>query len=153
MGGRDGIREWVWRALIIVLAFILAAIMPSPIGSAAEAEGHSEVANTGPANIVLPQILAPMVTQNRLLGYAYITVGLAPSGQDKVGVIREKLPFLQDAFLREVNRASIAKPGDIKTVDADEVKNRLQTRMAAILPAGTVTELKIEQVTVVMFGS
>jgi hypothetical protein len=151
--GRGSIHDWVWRALIIVLACILAIIMPPAVARAAEAEGHGEDAAKGPANIVLPQILAPMVTQNRLMGYAYLTVALAPSGPDKVGIIREKMPFLQDAFLREVNKASIAKTGDFKAVDADAVQKRLETRMTAILPAGTVKELKIDQVTVALFGS
>jgi hypothetical protein len=148
---RYSIRDWVWRALIVVLACILAAVFPPAVGRAAEAEG--EGAAGGLVDVVLPQILAPMVSQSRLLGYAYLTVALAPSGADKVAVIREKMPFLQDAFLREVNKASISKQGDIKSVDAVDVKKRLETRMAAVLPAGTVSELKISQVVVSLFGS
>lgn len=120
-------------------------------GHAAESEGSAEGTGNGPANVVLPQILAPMTVQNRLLGYAYLTVALAPSGPDKVGVIREKMPFLQDAFLRLVNRGTITKAGDTKTVDTEDIKKRLETGMAAILPAGTVSELKIDQVVVALF--
>ena len=94
-----------------------------------------------------------MVVQNRLQGYAYITVALAPSGRDKVGAIREKMPFLQDAFLREVNKSSIVKAEDAKAVDADSIKARLTARMNQILPQGTVGELKLQQIVLALFNS
>lgn len=149
--GRGSIQEWIWRAAIVTLACLLAVLLPPMAGHAAESEGGAEGTANGPANVVLPQILAPMTVQNRLMGYAYLTVALAPSTPDKVGLIREKMPFLQDSFLRLVNRGTIAKTGDTKTVDTEEVKKRLETGMAAILPAGTVSELKIDQVTVALF--
>jgi hypothetical protein len=90
---------------------------------------------------------------NRLDGYAYIAVSLAPAGRDKVVTIREKMPFLQDAFLRELNKTPIVKADDPKTVDADAVKTRLVARMNQVLPAGTVAELKLGQIVLVPFRS
>ena len=62
--------------------------------------------------------------------------------------IREKIPFLRDAFLRELNKGSIVKADDPKTVDVAAVKTRLETRMKLILPAGTVTALKLAPIVV-----
>jgi hypothetical protein len=111
---------------------------------AAEAEGGAKA--QGIVDVELPPILAPMIVAARLDSYAYITVALAPAGADKVFPIREKVPFLQDAFLRELNKGSIAKADDPKAVDTDAVKARLTQRMNQILPAGTVAELKLEQI-------
>ena len=148
--GHGGIRNWVWRALMIVLACLLALFMPPaiPVRAAAGpvAPAGAGTADRAPVNIQLPPILAPMVVSNRLDGYAYITVSLAPAGQDKVVVIREKMPFLQDGFLREVNKSPIVKADDPKAVDAEGVKTRLLARMNQILPAGTVSELKLDQI-------
>ena len=141
--GHGGIRNWLWRALMIALACLLALLMPPAIP--VQAAGAS-TADRGPVDIQLPPILAPMVVTNRLDGYAYITVSLAPAGQDKVVVIRATMPFLQDAFLRELNQASIIKADDPKAVDAEGVKTRLRARMNQILPAGTVNELKLDQI-------
>jgi flagellar basal body-associated protein FliL len=135
--------------MVLMLACLLAVVLPPAIGHAATAATEDQ----GPVDVELPPILAPMVVQNRLEGYAYITVALAPNGRDKVNAIREKMPFLQDAFLREVNKTSVVKAEDPKAVDAAAVTARLTARMNQILPQGTVTELKLQQIVLAPFAS
>jgi hypothetical protein len=60
--------------------------------------------------------------------------------------IREKMPFLRDAFLREVNKASIVKADDLKVVDTVALKARLLLRVDQIFPKGTVSDLKFQQI-------
>jgi flagellar basal body-associated protein FliL len=146
---RSSIRDWTWRLIVLAIAFILAIVMPPALAHAATAA----TADQGPVDVPLPAILAPMVVQNRLAGYAYITITLAPNGRDKVNTIREKMPFLRDAFLREVNKVSILKADDPKTVDSEGVKTRLTARMNQILPTGTVMELKVQQIVLAPFNS
>jgi len=130
----------------ILLALALALIVAQPMHArAAEA---IDTKNRGPVDVELPPIIAPMIVAQRLESYAYITVSLTPSNLNQAFLIREKIPFLRDAFLRELNKGSIVKAGDPKTVDADAVKQRLETRMKLILPAGTVTALKLAPITV-----
>ena len=135
---------------MIAIACLLAVLLPSavPVHAATAA-----TADQGPADVDLPPILAPMVVSNRLDGYAYISISLSPSGRDKVVTIREKMPFLQDAFLRELNKSPIVKADNPKAVDADGVKTRLVARMNQIRPSGTVAELKLEQIVLVPFQS
>lgn len=144
------IRDWAWRALIVAIACVIAVFLPPPKSAHA---ASAAITDTGPVDIELPPILAPMVVANRLEGYAYVTVALAPTGRDKVGAIREKMAFLQDAFLRELNKTPIVKADDPKAVDADAVKKRLLARMNQILPSGTVAELKLEQIVLAPFLS
>jgi hypothetical protein len=89
-----------------------------------------------------------MVAEARLENYAYITIVLKPAAPAGVLTIREKVPFLQDAFLRELNAAPIVKTGDPKAVDEAVVKARLISRLNQILPAGTVAELNFEPIVV-----
>ena len=126
-----------WRSLGLAAALILVQ------GGAMAAEPAGD---GGPTNVELPPILAPMVVDNRLESYAYITIALTPASRDKVFDIREKVPFLRDGFLREVNKASIAKTDDPRAVDAAALKARLLARMNQILPRGTVSDLKFEQI-------
>jgi flagellar basal body-associated protein FliL len=148
--GWGGLRDWAWRALIVAIACLLAVLLPPvlPVHAATAA-----TTDQGPADVDLPPILAPMLVSNHLDGYAYISISLTPSGRDKVVTIREKMPFLQDAFLRELNKAPIVKGDNPKAVDTDGVKARLVARMNQILPAGTVAELKLEQIVLVPFQS
>jgi flagellar basal body-associated protein FliL len=126
-----------WTSLILAAAAIL------PVHGAGAAEAAKD---QGPTDVELPPILAPIVVDNRLDSYAYITIALTPSSGDKVFAIREKVPFLRDGFLREVNKTSIGKTNDPKTVDQAALKTRLLARMNAILPKGTVSDLKFEQI-------
>jgi hypothetical protein len=147
--GRGDIREWVWRLMVLLIACVLAVLIPPAAGHAATAATTDQ----GPVDIELPPLLAPMVVQNHLSGYAYITIVLAPAARDKVLAIREKVPFLQDVFLREVNKGSILKAGDPKTVDEAALKTRLTARMNQVLPAGMVMELKLQQIVLAPFSS
>jgi flagellar basal body-associated protein FliL len=124
-------------------AFAVAMSLTAPMQAGFAAEPEKD---QGPTDIEMPPILAPMVVDNRLESYAYITIALSPASRDKTLVIREKVPFLRDGFLREVNKASIAKPGDASAVDQPALKKRLLARIGQILPPGTVSDLKFQEI-------
>jgi flagellar basal body-associated protein FliL len=126
-----------WTSLGLALALLL------PLQGAIAAEAAKD---QGPTDVEMPPILAPMVVDNRLESYAYITIALTPASRDRVLLIREKVPFLRDGFLREVNKASIANAGDPKTVDQPALKKRLLARVNQILPPGTVSDLKFPEI-------
>ena len=116
--------------------------------SQALAAAAVDTTKLGPVDVTMPTILAPMVADSRLENYAYITIILKPATPAGVLTIREKVPFLQDAFLRELNGAPIVKADDPKSVDDEALKPRLLARVNQILPAGTVAELKFEPIVV-----
>lgn len=130
-----------WHRSIFGFACLALSWAGAP-AHAADAIGKDQ----GPVDVELPPILAPLVVNGRLDRYAYITIKLAPADRAKVLVIREKIAFIQDAFLRELNRGRIEKAGDPKAVDTDAVKPRLIARMDQILPKGTVADLKFEEI-------
>ena len=117
---------------------------------ASQARGAAAVDTTtlGPVDVTMPTILAPMVADSRMENYAYITIVLKPATPAGVLTIREKVPFLQDAFLRELNGMPIVKADDPKSVDEEALKPRLLARVNQVLPAGTVAELKFEPIVV-----
>ena len=108
--------------------------------------GAEPAKDQGVTNVELPAFLAPMLIENRLESYAYITIALTPANREKMLAIREKMPFLRDAFLREVNKATIVKADDPKSVDTVALKARLLVRVNQILPKGTVSDLKFQQI-------
>ena len=123
----------------IMLAVVLLAFAPLSAHAA-----DAPVKATG--DVELPPILAPMVVSGRLQGYAYITIALTPVSREIALTIREKQPFLQDAFLREVNKGSIVKPDDAKVVDTVATKTRLMGRLNQILPPNSVSDLKFQSI-------
>ena len=132
-------------SLALGLALALTLILPPPGALAAEAP-PKDPKDQGTTDVELPPILAPMVVDNRLESYAYITVALTPMSRERQLLIREKMPFLRDGFLREVNKASIAAASDPKMVDQSALKKRLMARVSQILPPGTVSDLKFPEI-------
>ena len=128
----------IWKA-----AALAAALMVSPFEHAFGAEPAKD---QGPTDVELPPFLAPMLIDNRLESYAYITITLTPVSREKMLAIREKMPFVRDAFLREVNKGSIVKADDPKSVDTVALKARLLVRLNQLLPRGTVSDLKFQQI-------
>jgi hypothetical protein len=126
-----------------VLALVTLLAASGPVGAA-----ENGAKPDGLVDVELPAIFAPMIVDARLESYAYLTIALTPARADKVLVIREKVPFLQDAFLRELNKGSIVKAGDPKSVDVEAVKARLIARVKQVLPEGTISDLKLEQIVV-----
>ena len=131
---RAGMLALTWVALGVPQALAAAAV--------------GDTSNLGPVDVTLPTILAPMVVESRTENYAYITIVLKPAAPAGILAIREKVPFLQDAFLRELNGATIVKMDDPKSVDETALKARLVARMNQVLPAGTVAELKFQPIVV-----
>ena len=132
-------------------AILLAVLLPLNGTRAAEAAKSAAAADAqddGPSDVEMPPLLAPVIVDNRLDSYAYLTIELTPATRDKVFLIREKVPFLQDGFLREVNKAPIGKAADPKSVDQEALKKRLLARVNQILPAGTVSDLKFDQIVI-----
>jgi hypothetical protein len=87
-----------------------------------------------------------MVVDGRLQGYLYLSISLVPTSPGQVLAIRERVHFLQDVFVRELNRGSILKADDPKVVDVEATKARLMTRVREVLPANAVSDMKFDQI-------
>lgn len=133
----------------VALAALAAAAVVARVAPAYAMEAAEEAAVDG--DVELPQIIAPMVVGGDLRGYAYFTISLVPASRDKILLIREKVPFIQDSFLRELNRGSIMMAADPASVDTEAVKSRLMARVAQVLPSATVADLHILQVVLAPF--
>ena len=59
------------------------------------------------------------------------------------------MPFIQDAFVRDVNVSSIGKPDDPLAVDKAILEPRLLALTKKVMGPGKVTDLKLIQVQIV----
>ena len=105
------------------------------------------------ASVVMPYLIAPVVVGDKLLAYAYVSsmiVGPSPSAAVE---IRDKTPFIQDAFVRDVNAAPIGKASDPQTVDEDGLAARMLADARRIVGAGKVIGVRIVQIQLRPVGS
>ena len=137
------------RRLLPVLSFfaVFGAALPVIPAIAAEMDAQRrEAAAQGVSDIEIPALFAPLIVEGTLRNYAYLSILVTPVTRDRVFIIREKMPFLRDAILRELNKSTIVKDGSPDKVDEEAIKTLIAARLNKILPAGTIKEVKIGQV-------
>jgi hypothetical protein len=101
--------------------------------------------------VEMPILIAPMEVDGRLGGYAYISSMIVATSPNAAIEVRARTPFIQDAFVRDVNGASIVKPGvtdaaDANAVDADGLIARLLADARRIAGDKKIAGVKLTQV-------
>lgn len=133
--------RWTFAALIFVLAI-------APVAAAEKAAGKGgDKAGAPGTNIDMPFLMAPLTdADGKLSGYAYVSSRLTATSDAGAGLVRDKIPFIQDAFVRDVNAAEIATSGDPVTVDNPALAARLLADARRVVGAGKVASIAIMQV-------
>ena len=138
------------RALISVvfIFFFVAQALAAPAPASSDKAPSDKTGSPG-ANVEMPFLMAPLTGSNdKLSGYAYISTRLtATSGAGALDV-RDKIAFIQDAFVRDVNSAGVAKPTDPGTVDNSALEARLLADAKRVMGPGKVASIAIVQLQV-----
>lgn len=133
-------------ALLAFLAMAVSAFTPAFANDPpAKDAGHKGEKGGKPGtNIDMPYLMAPLTNaEGKLTGYAYISSRLTASSEGVVTEVREKLPFIQDLMVRNVNGTSVAVADDPEKVDIAGVEARLLADARKVMGAA-----KIKQITV-----
>lgn len=138
-----------YAALFTLPVMLLAVMLPAGLGlsaMAAETGGHGD-ASTGGApgtNVDMPYLMAPVTGEDgKLTGYAYISSRLTAASGAAVLTVREKLPFIQDAFVRDVNDHQVTPSGQPDQVDMPALEARLLADARGVVGAGKVKAITI----------
>jgi len=76
-------------------------------------------------NVDMPYLMAPMTVDGKLVAYAYISSQIIAVSPNAAVEIRLKVPFIQDAFVRDVNARPVTRTDDPQTVDRAALMARL----------------------------
>ncbi|HVZ91674.1 MAG TPA: hypothetical protein VG843_08490 [Rhizomicrobium sp.] len=114
----------------------IAAILAVSAAAAGEPGTHVE----------MPFLIAPVAVDGALDGYVYINSKLVASTPAASVEIREKLAFIQDAFVRDVNAAPVGSADDPRTVDKPALAKRLVADARHIVGAGNVVGIEFKQI-------
>ena len=113
---------------------------------AAEAMSGGPLAGSGKSGIDMPALMAPVTTNGELHYYVYLAIRLELSGDGQKNLVLERIPYIQDAFLREVHRASIALASDPETVDGHALTERLLAIAEKVVGPGVVTGIEFRNI-------
>jgi hypothetical protein len=139
----------------IVFALCLSACLAatSALGAAAPAPPPGPLVGAGTlkepsagSSVVMPYLIAPVVVDGKLVSYAYVSSMLIGPSPSAAVDIRNQTPFIQDAFVRDVNAAPIGKATDPQTVDTDALAARMLADAKRIVGADKVIGVRIVQI-------
>ena len=110
-----------------------------------EGEAERTLGTPGEPAIDMPTLVAPMVVGGELQSYVYLSIRLKLNDVGQRSMMLEKVPYLQDAFLREVHGPSIAHNDDPSIVDEVALLARLMRVCEAVVGAGVVKEVEFKK--------
>jgi hypothetical protein len=122
------------RLILFVFAFCLAY-------PAWGAEPAKKIKIEPGTAVEMPFLMVPMSKGGDLLGYSYISSKLVCTSSSATIRVREKLAFIQDAFVREANGQPASLATDPQAIDKDLLSARLTAAAQRIVGAQTVKTL------------
>jgi hypothetical protein len=131
------------RGLFFLCLFFLAWLLALP----ALAAGAGVLKELTPGTTVeMPYLIAPVVVDEKLVAYAYVSSNIIAASPSAAIDIRDKTPFIQDAYVRDVNATPIGKASDPSTVDADGLAARMLADAKRLAGASKVIGVRILQI-------
>lgn len=127
----------------VAILTVLALLALPAIAQQAKAPTPPDAGAPG-TNLDMPFLIAPLTNSDgKLIGYAYISSRLTASSDNFALRAREKLPFIQDAFVRDVNESSVATAKDIEQVDVAALQARLLGDARRVMGPGEVKVITV----------
>jgi hypothetical protein len=134
-------------AALILAVLTIVALATQAVASEGEASSKDGKPGAPGTNIDMPFLMAPLTGRDgKLSGYAYVSSRLTASSDISANEARDKIAFIQDAFVRDVNKTEIATTGDPATVDNSALEIRLLTDARRIVGAAKIRSIAITQV-------
>lgn len=97
-------------------------------------------------NVEMPFLIAPLTTDGKLTSYAYISSRVVTTSRNVALDVRGKIPFIQDAFVRDVNSVPVGHTDDVKAIDRAALGVRLGADVRRIIGADKIAAVIIIRV-------
>ena len=139
------------------LPLLLLAGLAIPVWAAAPAKPPSKPPDKAPectgapgTNQDMPHLMAPLEKNGDLYGYAYVSSCVAATSESAFSDVGDKIPYIQDAFVRDVNAAPVATPdaNGNPVVDVPGLQARLLADIRRVMGKAKIKELVITDVQV-----
>jgi hypothetical protein len=130
------------RFRVALAGLILSAVFVAPAFAADAKKGEPAPGSS----VEMPYLIAPLTDGDTLVAYAYISCKIIVTSPNYSVDVRDKLAFIQDAFVRDVNAKSIGKSDSPQTVDKDALAARLLADTQKVMKPGTVGSVQLIEV-------
>jgi hypothetical protein len=125
-----------------ILAIMTAVALPA-LAAEEPKSGGTKGGKPG-TNVEMPYLMAPLTdAEGKLRGYAYITTRLTATSEAAALTVRDKLAFIQDAFVRDVNADGVVSADDPQKVDIAATEARLVADAQRVMGANKVKSMTV----------
>jgi hypothetical protein len=128
------------RTILFLGALCLCLILEAVQGFAAPASQGKYIPGTA---VEMPYLIAPVTIDGKLVSYAYVMSRIIAASPSAAIDVRAKTPFIQDAYVREVNRTPISDGSDPPQIDTDRLTKRLFADAMRIVGGDKVSEVQL----------
>jgi len=131
------------RAILFLAALYLCVFLGVTEGFAAKAAPPPHIPGT---SVEMPYLIAPVTIDGKLVSYAYVSSRIVASSPSAAIDVRGDTPFIQDAYVRDVNANSITDTSDPPVINRVGLIKRLLADAKRVVGAGKVTAVQIIQI-------
>jgi hypothetical protein len=145
---------WGMRGVLFLALFCFGWLVALPAFAAGNAAaltapvyGAGVLKEPSPGTAVeMPYLIAPVIVDEKLVAYAYVSSNVIAASPSAAIDIRNGTPFIQDAYVRDVNATPIGKASDPSTVDGNALAARMLACAKKMVGAGKAIGIKITQI-------
>jgi hypothetical protein len=91
----------------------------------------------------MPYLIAPVIVNGKLVSNVYVSNKIIATSPAATIAVRDRLPFIQDAYVRDVNATPIGTPADPATVDEAALTARLLADAKRVAGPNLVASVRI----------
>jgi hypothetical protein len=128
------------RTILFLGALCLCLILEAVQGFAETASPGEHIPGT---SVEMPYLIAPMTIDGKLVSYAYVSSRIVAGSPSAAIGVRAKTPFIQDAYVRDVNRTPISNGADPPQIDTNMLIKRLFADARQIVGEDKVSEVQL----------
>lgn len=129
------------RHLLASILVIAAGLLPARAGEAPRS------AKPAPGTSVeMPILVAPLLEDGKLVSYAYVSSTIVATSPAAAIDVRAHTPFIQDAYVRDVNAAPVVTADALRGIDEGALAARMLAAARRIAGSGKVASVKLTQV-------
>jgi hypothetical protein len=126
-----------------ILALVM-AVLTLPALAAEEKKPDGPKKGQPGTNVDMPFLMAPLTNADgKLTGYAYVATRLTAMTDIFALAVRDKLPFIQDIMVRDVNGDGVAMVEDPEQVNIPALESRLLIDARKVMGMGKVKQITV----------
>lgn len=138
------------RLLSVVISMALLGAGPAMAGSssAPKKDEHGGPASTSDIpSLKMPRLVAPVMIKGEMVRYVHLDVTLLLVREDDRKRVYDRVPYIQDAFLRDVHATTVLKSEETEELDQAGLRARLLAIIARVAGASAVKDVEFRDIT------